>query len=167
MCFLLSLSLSFSLSLPTPLLFISSSRSSCLCSLSRFHSISLHAAAPLPYAISLMQSELNRVSIVPTLNDCLLPASNSVPPSPSFSECFLPLEVRYLAPIACNLAVANCVAFGWLQHQSLSFAIKCSLVQRLASCHTASLPPLLPLATPRCRCSSSRTIIIPARLHFF
>lgn len=146
--------------------------SSCLFSLRRFHSISLHAAAPLPYAISLMQSELNRVSIVPTLNDCLLPASNSVSPPP--------LLLRMLPPVRSQVSCAHCMQLGcgklcciWVvaaEHQSLSFAIKCSLVQRLASCHTASLPPLLPLATPRCRCSSSsssRTIIIPARLHFF
>lgn len=111
-------------------------------SLLRFHSISLHAAAPLPYAISLMQSELNRVSIVPTLNDCLLPASNSPLPTPPAHNPSPPLEVRYLVAIACNLAVANCVAFGWLQpsinhyHLPLS-AASCSVLRR-ATQHLAA-----------------------------
>lgn len=110
-------------------------------SLLRFHSISLRAAAPLRYAISLMQSELNRVSIVPTLNDCLLPASN-----PPLLPCFPPAHNP--SPIRSQVSCCHCMQLGcgklcciWVvaaEHQSLSFAIKCSIVQRLASCHTAS-----------------------------
>jgi len=127
-------------------------------------------ASPFPFSLFLFNlsnaSNLNHISIVSTLNDCLLPALN-----PSLHKPNPKLQPRCKYRGFC---FGVRVAF---KHQSLSFAIKCSATSFVGGEGEGGTSLELPLATPRCRCSKSKnrkrnaepqpSAKKPTQLHFF